>query len=257
MKRILNTDLSLRNLSPDPSPQGEGSWIASDFVLAMTKTIALLIFFCWGGLSYSQNNSFTPEWSFGINGGATFSRVGFTSSISVPQELLQQFSGGLTVRYISENHFGILGELNYSMRGWKEKTDSVEHKNEYTRSIAYLELPVMTHLYFNLSKSIRLIVNLGPQISYYIKKKDKKKINDLEMDPVYYAYYDTPVRNHIDYGLKGTMGFEFLTKAGSFILDGRYYFGLSDIFNNAKGQDFQGSHNQVIGVNLTYLFYKK
>ena len=219
--------------------------------MKLIRIIWLFIFIWSGERVYSQTNLFTPEWSYGVNGGITFSKVGFNSVISVPQELLPQFSGGLTVRYISESHFGILGELNFSMRGWKERMDTV-HVNHYGRSIAYLELPVMTHIYFNLGKHARLIFNLGPQIGYYIGAKEiVREVNDSEQDM---SYYDIPVQNSFDYGLKGTMGFEFRTKTGSIILDGRYYFGLSDIFYNTKGDLFQASHNQVIGVNLSYLF---
>jgi hypothetical protein len=223
------------------------------------KIIAMFFFLCYGTQAYSQTHSFVPEWSYGINGGVTFSRVGFNSYMSVPQDLLRQFSGGITVRYISERNFGIQGELNYSLRGWKERVDTDEmdtiHVNRYARSIAYLELPVLTHIYFNLGKSVRLIFNLGPQISYYISEKEDNKNQIIKTpDPDYYTYN---VQHSFDYGLKGAMGLEFRTKAGSFILDGRYYFGLSDIFNNSKADLFQASHNQVLGVNLTYLFHLK
>jgi len=216
--------------------------------------IALFIFICCGEQAYSQTNSFTPEWSYGVNGGATFSKVGFNSYISVPQNLLRQYSGGLTVRYISENHFGIQVELNYSQRGWKERTDTI-HINRYARSIAYLEVPVMTHIYFNLAKPLRLIFNLGPQFGYYLNQKEIER-NILENpDPdIEAVYYDDPVQKPFDYGLKGGMGFEFRTKKSSIILDLRYYFGLSDVFNNAKKDWFQASNNRVIGLNLTYLF---
>jgi len=201
---------------------------------------------------YSQKESFTPEWAYGVNGGLTFSKVGFSSYLRVPQESLKQFSGGITVRYISEKNFGIQGELNFSQRGWKERTDDTVHLNNYARSIAYLELPVMTHIYFDLGKRVRLIFNLGPQISYYIGEKEiEREIKDTSQDT---SYFDMSVQRSFDYGLKGVMGLEFRTKAGSFILDGRYYFGLSDIFNNTKADLFQASHNQVMGVNLTYLF---
>ena len=77
----------------------------------------------------------------------------------------------------------------------------------------------------------------------------------MSPDPDYdTTYYEDRIQKHFDYGLKGTMGLEFRTKAGSFVLDGRYYFGLSDIFNNAKKDWFQASNNRVIGVNLTYFF---
>ena len=215
--------------------------------------IIILIFFlyCCGEWAYSQTNKFVPEWMYGVNGGLTFSNVSLNSRISIPQESLQQFSGGVSVRYISEKHFGIQVELNYSQRGWKELTDTV-YLNKYSRSLSYLELPFMTHIYFDLGKQVRLIFNLGPQFGYYIGAKElEREINDTERETF---YFDVPVQKSFDYGLKGTMGLEFRTKAGSFILDGRYYFGLSDIFNNTRADFFQASPNKVAGINLTYLF---
>jgi hypothetical protein len=214
---------------------------------------ALFIFLCFGGQVYAQNESFVPEWAYGVNGGLTFSGVGFNSYLSVPQESLMQFSGGVAVRYISEKHFGIQVELNYSQRGWKERTDTV-HINRYARSLTYLELPVMTHLYFDLSKHVRLIFNLGPQIGYYLGAKELERNILVKPDPEKESvYYDDPVQKRFDYGLKGAMGLEFRTKTGSFILDGRYYFGLSDIFNNTRADWFQASNNRIIGASLTYL----
>ena len=216
--------------------------------------IVLLIFIWYGEQAFSQNNSFTPEWSFGVNGGVTFSKVGFNSYISVPQESLQQLSGGITVRYLSENHFGIHVEMNYSQRGWKEKTDSV-YINRYARSLSYIEIPILTHIYFNLGKRVRLIFNLGPQISYYIGEKDiEREIYDFKENEKGDSYYNIAVEHPFDYGIKVSGGLEFRTKAGSIILDGRYYYGLSDIFNNTKADSFQASHSQVTGVNLSYLF---
>jgi len=220
--------------------------------MKLVGIIALFIFLWAGERTYAQTDSFVPEWSYGINGGVTLSKVGFNSYLSVPQSLFKQFSGGITIRYISESHFGIQGELNYSLRGWKERMDTV-HVNQYTRSLAYFELPLLTHIYFNLGKRMRLIFNLGPQVGYYLSSKEEERdIKDIP-EP---NYYDIAVQHSFDYGLKGVMGLEFRTKAGSFILDGRYYYGLSDIFNSARSDPFQASHNMVIGVNLTYLFHR-
>jgi len=225
--------------------------------------IALIICFWCGEQAVAQTNSFTPEWSYGFNGGLTLSGIGFNSIyFRVPQTLLKQYSGGVTVRYISENHFGIQVELNYSLRGWEERKDSIVNINSYARSIAYVELPLLTHIYFNLGKRVRFVFDAGPQISYYIGEKNiEYDIKDPKLDPdnnpqQTVSYYDTRVQHPFDYGLKGVLGLEFHTKAGSFILDGRYYYGLSDIFSNQKQKHdwFQASHNQVIGLNLTYLF---
>ena len=209
--------------------------------------ICLLVF----QVSFAQQDDFQKEWAFGANAGVTLSKVSFYPSI--PQEQLSQISGGATIRYISENHFGIQAELNYSLRGWKEKTDTLIHRNEYSRSLSYLELPVMTHIYFNLGKKARLVLNAGPQLGYCIGEKILEK--EVVVSGTAYDYYDQKIQRPLDYGLVGGMGFELRTNVGSFILDGRYYFGLSDIFNNTKADRFQSSSNQIIGIKLSYLFY--
>ncbi|MDR2692498.1 MAG: PorT family protein [Dysgonamonadaceae bacterium] len=202
-----------------------------------------------------QTNSFSSEWVVGVNGGVNLSQMRFNSGYYVPQGLYMQPSGGLTVRYISENHFGIIGELNYSLCGWTEKKDTLNnaHPNEYTRSLTYLEIPLLTHLYFTLGKRARLIINAGPQFRYNIGEEVKKKmINDENTN---WPYYDDEykVSRKFDYGLKGALGIEILTGVGSFILNGNYYFGLADVFNNKRADVFQASSNQIIGINLIYL----
>jgi hypothetical protein len=205
--------------------------------------------------AHSQTSSFSPEWAFGVNAGANLSQMRFNSGIYIPQGFYAQPSGGLTVRYISENHFGIIGELNYSLCGWTEKKDTLgsAHLNEYTRSLAYLEVPLLTHLYFNLGKRARFIVNAGPQFRYNIGEAVKEKV--IADENANWRYYDDDykIANKFDYGLKGAMGIEIRTGIGSFILSGSYYFGLADIFNNKRDDVFQSSSNQIIGINLTYL----
>ncbi|MDR1682380.1 MAG: PorT family protein, partial [Candidatus Symbiothrix sp.] len=93
----------------------------------------------------AQNSSFQSEWRFGANGGVNLSKIGFTPQ--VPQALLLQPTGGLTARYISESNFGMQVELNYSLRGWLQTTDTVVNFYKYSRSLAYLEMPILTHIY--------------------------------------------------------------------------------------------------------------
>jgi hypothetical protein len=202
-------------------------------------------------VSYSQNSEFQPEWAFGANGGITLSKMRLYPE--VPQDLLMQGSGGITVRYLSEKHFGIQCELNYSMRGWTEQTDTVTHFNEYARSLAYLELPLMTHVYFDLGKRARLVFNIGPQVAYHLNEKTLKKEIKAEFGD-YPEYYNRKVQQKFEYGIGGGAGFEVRTGIGSFILEGRYYFGLSDIFKSSRA-DLQSSAHQVIGIKLTYLYH--
>jgi len=215
-------------------------------------TLAFFAFLC--SFAYSQTNSFSSEWAFGVNGGANLSRMRFNSRYYVPQGLFIQPSGGLTVRYISENHFGIIGELNYSLSGWTAKEDTTNEANlsGYSRSLAYIEIPLLTHLYFNVGKNTHFFINAGPQFRYNIG--DTKKIRDAE-NTTLPPYYENILKidNKFDYGLKGELGIEIRTGAGSFLLSGSYYFGFADVFNSARSDVFQASSNQIIGIHLAYL----
>jgi hypothetical protein len=216
----------------------------------------ICLLFCQTG--FGQENTFQKEWAFGVNGGVTLSKVRFFPAL--PQDMLLQKSGGLTVRFVSEKYFGIQTELNYSLRGWKEKTDTVVNLSKYSRSIAYLEVPIMSYIYFDLGKRVRLIFTAGPQIGYNIGEKElEREISeaDKENERKLNGYYNQKIQRPFDYGITGGMGLELRTGIGHFILDGRYYFGLSDVFNNKRSDYFQSSANQVIGVKLTYLFEVK
>ncbi|GHV21787.1 hypothetical protein FACS189428_2780 [Clostridia bacterium] len=219
----------------------------------MKRIIGGLLFIFMAFALHSQTPEFQPSWAFGLNAGATLSSVGFTPS--VPQTTLLQESGGLVVRYISEKNFGIQLELNYALRGWKEETDTVSHFNKYSRSLAYIELPLMTHFYYDLGKRARIVFNAGPQIGYNIGEKELERdiLNPPVPKPDKVIYYDQKVQQKFDYGITGGLGLEIRTGIGNFILEGRYYYGLSDFFKSDKGEDFQSSHNQVIGVKIAYL----
>ncbi|GHT73345.1 hypothetical protein AGMMS50262_04280 [Bacteroidia bacterium] len=218
----------------------------------MKKPIALLFLFMIAGITQAQQAKFQPEWAFGGNAGATFSKMRFYPN--VPQDMLTQATIGLTARYISESNFGLQVELNYAQRGWKERTDTLLHLNEYSRRIDYLELPVMTHIYFNLGSRVRLVFNLGPQIGFQIGNKNNSKKVINTPDGSYDSYYDKPVERPFDYGIAGGGGLEIRTGLGRFVLEGRYYFGLSDAFNNGKSDPFQSSGNQVLTTKLTYFY---
>ncbi|MDR1720054.1 MAG: PorT family protein [Dysgonamonadaceae bacterium] len=221
----------------------------------------------------APSEPFNPEWAFGFNGGMTFSKVSFNPVVK--QDMLQQFAGGLTVRYISEKNIGLQLELNYSMRGWMERTDSLNRAStalddirrpllpedrykmiytNYSRSLAYFEVPVLTHIYFDMGRRARVLFLMGPQVGCYLNEKTQNA-------EIYNAYplestpnHELKVQRRFDYGLLGGIGVEFRTGIGSFIIDGRYYYGLSDVLSNHKSDYFQASSNQVMSVKAAYLF---
>ena len=66
------------------------------------------------------------------------------------------------------------------------------------------------------------------------------------------AIYGKQIDNKFDYGIAGGAGIELKTKAGNFFVEGRYYYGLADIFNNSKLDDFGRSANQTITARIGY-----
>ncbi|MBR6489091.1 MAG: PorT family protein, partial [Muribaculaceae bacterium] len=105
--------------------------------------------------------------SVGAKGGMSLSKVNFQSS--VPQKLLNGIVIGATFRYIEENHFGIIAELNMEQRGWNEDFNPLEGYS-YKRSLTYVQLPLLTHIYFGSDKA-RFFFNAGPEIGYMIGSK--------------------------------------------------------------------------------------
>ena len=54
----------------------------------------------------------------GVKGGIDLSRVFFNPGVK--QKMPLGYTAGIMVRYNEENHFGLIGELNFAQRGWKE-----------------------------------------------------------------------------------------------------------------------------------------
>ena len=64
-----------------------------------------------------------------------------------------------------------------------------------------------------------------------------------------------PVEKKIDYGIAAGLGIELsFPKVGHFLLEGRYYYGLANIYGNSKRDYFGKSNNGTVNVKLSYLF---
>lgn len=204
----------------------------------------------------AQFQPIAPEVFLGVSGGVTLSNTGFSPSIA--QSMKMGASGGLVFRYIAERYAGLILELNYSQAGWKDDFKGGMINGvplSYQRTLSYIEFPAMAHIYFGKS-NFRYFINLGPKIGYMIS--ESTACNFTQADKITNPngsgdHYFMPVQNRFDYGLTGGMGFELRTKAGCFLIEGRYYFGLGDIYNNATKDPFVASSNQVISANLKYL----
>ena len=198
--------------------------------------------------------------ALGVNLGMNMSQVDFSPQIK--QESHNGMAFWITARYMSEKYFkmmcGIQAEINYSQRGWKEKIED-ESGDTYSRTMNYIEIPLLAHLAFgkdDLERGMKFFVNMGPQIGFFLSEKEKMSES---WNPSYrpngvIQQYGKMVENNFDYGILGGLGLELSTKAGHFLLEGRYYFGLSDFYKSTKKDEFGRSGHSYIGIRLSYLF---
>lgn len=203
----------------------------------------------------AQVGELRNNFSVGINAGMNYSNISF--SPKVEQSGLMGFGGGITARYISEKYFamicGVQIELNYTQRGWKEQIEieKIKTGEEYSRTMNYLEIPFLAHLAFGRERGARFFINIGPQIAFLLSENEKFNQTPWEVPG---EQYGKKAEKKFDYGIVGGMGLELRTKAGNFLLEGRYYFGLADIFSSTKLDHFDRSAHTTILGRISYLF---
>ena len=200
------------------------------------------------------------NFALGVNGGINLSKVSFMPRVE--QKNLMGINAGLTARYISEKYFGMICgaqvEVNFSQRGWDEFYENYPDVH-YTRTMNYVEIPFLAHLAFGKDRGLQFFLNIGPQIGFLLGDSYTQS-GDMEgmIDSNPYAeveQHDKAIDNSFDYGIAGGAGVEFRTKrAGNFLVEGRYYFGLADFYNSTKKDYFSRSAHGTITVKVTYLF---
>lgn len=209
----------------------------------------------------AQQTTFKPEWNVGVGGGLSMSSMGIEPQIRTKTEM--RYMGGLAVRYITEKNLGLIAELNYSQQGWSQDFSKYDgYKNfAHTHELNYLELPILTHIYFG--NKVRFFFNLGPKFSFLLSEREtintslqeyiKMFSDETSNKPAFeIEQFGKKAERKFDYGLLIGGGLEFRSGIGNFMLEGRYSFGLGDIYSNKKTETFDRSANRVIVAKLTY-----
>lgn len=216
--------------------------------------------------------------SIGFNGGMVLSNIGFLPK--VPQTMHQGLTGGLSFRYVSEKYFSsicaVTAEVNYAQIGWKEDILTPDDEpvinsvtglpEEYQRDMTYVQVPVFARLGWGRERrGLQFFFQVGPQMGFFLSEKTKMNF-PWENRTLAYAdgsgrtsgivAQDTMAVEHkLDYGIAGGLGLEFShNKLGHFLLEGRYYYGLGNIYGDTKRDYFALSHFSNIVVKLSWLF---
>lgn len=220
----------------------------------------------------AQVGKYRNDLSLGINAGYVMSNVGFNPKVN--QTMHGGITGGFTFRYVCEKYFNTIcavqAEVNYARIGWKEDildaqdapvinpaTGSAE---QYSRTMNYIQIPIFAHLGWGREeKGCQFFVQAGPQIGFCIGETTEANFSldapntDDRVNNIT-AQYSMPVENKFDYGIAAGLGLEYShPKIGHFQLEGRYYYGLGNIYGDSKKDYFGKSNFGNIVVKLTYL----
>lgn len=242
--------------------------------MLVRRILLLYLFTFLPLLASAQVGEYRTDFAVGVNGGYLLSNVGFTPD--VPQKMLGGMTGGLTFRYTCEKYFksvcAIVAEVNISQVGWKEKIEDAQNQPvyyvndpdnplRYERRMTYLQIPLMARLGWGRErKGFQGFIQIGPQIGIFMSEStDTNIIPGAETvtprSSNVVAQESMPVEKKFDYGITGGAGIEFsVPKAGHFLLEGRYYYGLGNIYGNSKSDYFGKSNFGQIVIKMTYLF---
>lgn len=238
------------------------------------KHLLFIVFFLalpWS--LFAQIGEHRNTLSVGPTAGWNITNIKFTPKVE--QKGLSGFSGGVALRYTVEKYFSTICsiqlELNYAQMGWKEDIKDINNNpvinattgsaENYSRTINYIQVPFLAHLAWGKEKKgLNFFVNAGPQLGAYISESTKSnfdfdKRNTADRVSSVVAQDTMKVEKKFDYGIAAGLGVEYsIPKVGHFLLEGRYYYGLGNIYGDSKRDYFASSNYQTISIRLTYLF---
>lgn len=194
----------------------------------------------------------------GGKAGLSMARTFFNPS--VPQKMAMGATAGFTFRYIEENHFGLIAELNWEQRGWEESFKSGPFK--YHRTLNYLQLPVLAHIYFG-SPRAHFYLNAGPEIGVMVAESTSAnfdyhnidRISDFPKEGRRTAQMTIPAKKGLDFGISAGLGAEyFVNSRNSITLEARFYYGLGNVIKSGRAEDFSSANSMGLMVTMGYWF---
>lgn len=226
----------------------------------MNKSLFFVLMLLASATVKAQVGEFRNDLAVGGNIGCNINSVAFNPTINQSMKPGIQF--GATLRYTCEKYYAAVcafqTEINFAQLGWKEIITT--SSDTYTRTLNYVQIPILARLGFGRErKGVMGYIIIGPQLGLYIGDHESKggewSEETLALRPNGVIQQYTEKVKTFDYGLTGGAGIELsFPKVGHFMLEGRYYYALGDIFPNSKKDPFARSNNGAIVVKLTYLF---
>lgn len=224
----------------------------------MKRIIIFIAAFCTLQTALAQVGQRRNDLAVGVTGGWALNKVSFNPTIK------QSFHGGLTMgavaRYTCEKYFNALcalqAECLWTQLGWTELIEVSE--DTYSRDASYVQIPLLANVGFGRERGgVRGFLCVGPQLNLLLSEKEHRsgewteplvRPNNVTMQ------YGRDIERTFEYGLTGGLGMDISTRSGHhFLIEGRYYFALSDIFRNSKKDPFGRSANGAIIARISYM----
>ncbi|MCR5312866.1 MAG: PorT family protein [Bacteroidaceae bacterium] len=227
--------------------------------MAIFKKSIILLFLLTPVVLRAQVGEKRNDFSVGFSAGYTLNKMDFQPSVKQSQK--GDFAFGFATRYVCEKYFtaicAVQAEVNYWNLGWQEVIEDGSG-NTYKRNLSYVQVPLMMQMGWGREyRGAKFLFEAGPQFGYFLNSSDERGggVWDVSKRPNNVTHqYDNDPDNKFDYGITAGLGVEFSTPVGHFLLSGRYYYGLADIYDNSKKGYFGRSANQTIIGKITYLF---
>ena len=228
--------------------------ITNTMVRMVRRLVVLCLFILVPFTASAQVGEYRTDLAIGFSGGYVSSNVGFVPE--VPQSRLGGMTAGLTVRYTCEKYFKSIGNKVYY------KSDPTKSEAlRYERRMTYLQIPLLARLGWGRErKGLQGYIVLGPQIGTFLGESVKSNLvkgaeTQTQRSSKVVAQDSLPVQRKFDYGIVVGAGMEVsMKKVGHFMIEGRYYYGLGDFFNNTKSDFFGRSNFGQIVIKATWLF---
>jgi len=220
------------------------------------RPLAAVMLLVAGGLLAGAQTHYKAHVSVGGHAGMAMSEMSF--SPSVDQSWKNGVLIGAHIRYQEEKLFGLIGEINFVQRGWKERFD--DNTLSYSRTLTYITVPLMTHISFG-SNRFKGFVNLGPEFGFNIA--DSRSANFDYDNPLASGVPENrqteqmyaPLSGHFDYGITAGLGCEYYVRPRhSLMFEVRFYYGLGNIFPSSKADTFSASRCMTLAATLGYSF---
>lgn len=211
-----------------------------------------------------------------VGGSAGWNLANVAFIPKVPQNMMGGPTIGVTARYTTEKYFSsicaIVGEVNISRIGWKEKILDISDQPVtlasdttqalfYQRKLTYVQIPFIARMGWGKERrGLQFFFQAGPQVGFLIGEKSETNfdlhtpLHNRRVSSVV-AQDTMGVEHKFDFGIMAGAGLEVsLPKVGHFLVEGRYYYGLGNLFGASKRDYFARSNQGVITIKMSYLF---